>query len=96
MYLCAVIDWYSRHVLSWELSNTLDTWFCLNALETALMNYGKPEIFNTDQDSQFTCREYISRLQKDNIQISMDGKGRALDNVFIERFWRSLKSVTAS
>lgn len=91
MYLCAVIDWYSRHVLSWTLSNTLDTQFCIDALEQAFTK-GSPEIFNTDQGSQFTSNEFIEvLLDKKGVKISMDGKGRALDNVFIERFWRSLK-----
>lgn len=90
MYLVAVIDWYSRYVLSWELSNTQDTLFCLDALETAL-SQGHPEIFNTDQGSQFTSKSFTSRLLKDEIQISMDGRGRALDNIFVERLWRSVK-----
>jgi putative transposase len=91
MYLCAVIDWYSRHVLSWTLSNTLDTDFCIDAVEQAFTN-GSPEIFNTDQGSQFTSNDFISVLQaQKGVKISMDGRGRALDNVFIERFWRSLK-----
>jgi putative transposase len=90
VYLCAVIDWHSRYILSWKLSNTLDTKFCLDALEEALQ-HGKPKIFNTDQGSQFTSNEFTSRLLLDGIQISMDGRGRALDNIFVERFWRSLK-----
>jgi len=90
MYLVVVIDWYSRYVLSWELSNTQDTLFCLDALETAL-SQGQPEIFNTDQGSQFTSKSFTSRLLKDEIQISMDGRGRALDNIFVERLWRSVK-----
>ena len=90
MYLTAVIDWHSRYVLSWELSNTMDTEFCMIALERAL-KYGTPEIFNTDQGVQFTSLQYTERLLKENIRISMDGKGRALDNIFIERFWRALK-----
>jgi putative transposase len=90
MYLVAVIDWYSRHVLSWELSNTMDSGFCLGALESAL-RVATPEIFNTDQGVQFTCSAYTGRLERQGIQVSMDGKGRALDNVFIERLWRSLK-----
>ena len=90
MYLVAVMDWHSRYVLSWELSNTLDVHFCLEALERALLN-GKPEIFNTDQGSQFTSRLFTGRLKESGIQISMDGRGRALDNVFIERLWRSVK-----
>jgi putative transposase len=90
MYLTAVIDWYSRYVLSWRLSNTLDGGFCLEALEAALSR-GKPEIFNTDLGSQFTSREYTGRLEEAGIAVSRDGRGRALDNVFIERLWRSVK-----
>jgi len=92
MYLVAVIDWYSRHVLSWELSNTMDSSFCVEALLGALECSGvKPEIFNTDQGSQFSSRTFTSELDSRSVQISMDGKGRALANVFIERLWRSLK-----
>ena len=91
VYLVAVMDWYSRKVLSWKLSNTLDSQFCVDALETAIERYGAPEIFNTDQGSQFTSDEFISVLKRNDIQISMDGKGRWLDNVFIERLWRSVK-----
>jgi len=90
MYLVAVIDWYSRYILSWELSNTQDTGFCLEALEMALKQ-GFPDIFNTDQGCQFTSKSFTGRLLNENIQISMDGRGRALDNIFIERFWRSIK-----
>ena len=90
MYLTAVIDWFSRYILAWELSNTLDGAFCLTALERALQN-GRPEIFNTDQGSQFTARDFTSCLQDAGIRISMDGRGRALDNIFIERFWRTVK-----
>ena len=90
MYLAAVMDWYSRYVLSWELSNSLDSEFCVRALEVALRR-GKPEIFNTDQGSQFTSDDFTSRLLGNAIRISMDGRGRALDNIFIERLWRSLK-----
>lgn len=89
-YLTAVLDWYSRYVLAWELSPTLDGGFCLTALEQAL-SQGLPEIFNTDQGSQFTSRAFTSRLERRGIAISMDGRGRALDNVFIERLWRSVK-----
>ena len=89
-YLVAVIDWFSRYVLSYAVSTTLDHQFCVSALDDALM-IGCPEIFNTDQGVQFTCDPFIQRLQKDAIRISMDGKGRALDNVFIERLWRSVK-----
>jgi putative transposase len=92
MYLTAVIDWHSRYVLSWRLSNTLDGRFCLEALDAALnLEGGRPEIFNTDQGSQFTAKAFTGRLKKEEIAISMDGRGRALDNVFIERLWRSLK-----
>lgn len=90
MYLVAVIDWYSRYVLSWRLSNTLESTFCIEALQQAL-EQGHPEIFNTDQGSQFTSVAFPSILEAGNIQISMDGRGRALDNIFIERFWRSVK-----
>jgi putative transposase len=91
MYLVAVMDWYSRYVLSWRLSNTLDTDFCLAAVEEAITTFGAPEIFNTDQGAQFTSHEFTSLLLENQIAISMDGRGRALDNVFIERLWRSLK-----
>jgi putative transposase len=90
MYLVAVIDWYSRYVLSWELSNTLDACFCVEALKMSLRQ-GKPSIFNTDQGSQFTSHSFTDVLSKNGIQISMDGKGRALDNIFVERLWRSVK-----
>lgn len=90
MYLAAVMDWFSRYVLSWRLSNTLDSSFCSEALVEALL-HGKPEIFNTDQGVQFTSTDFISILQNEQIRISMDGKGRCLDNVFIERLWRSVK-----
>jgi putative transposase len=91
VYLCAVIDWHSRYVLSWRLSITLQSDFCIEALQAAITTYGKPDIFNTDQGVQFTSNNFIQVLQEYGILISMDGKGRALDNVFIERFWRSLK-----
>jgi putative transposase len=91
MYLCAVIDWYSRFVLSWTLSNTMDVLFCKQALQKALEQWGKPEIFNTDQGSQFTSKRFTQILKDHEIAISMDGKGRALDNVFVERLWRSVK-----
>jgi len=91
VYLCAVIDWHSRYVLSWRLSITLQSDFCIEALQEAIATYSKPEIFNTDQGVQFTSNNFIQVLQDHSISISMDGKGRALDNVFIERFWRSLK-----
>ena len=90
MYLTAVMDWFSRYVLSWRLSNTLEGRFCLEALEEALAQ-GRPEIFNTDQGSQFTARDYTSRLEEAGIAVSQDGRGRALDNVFVERLWRSVK-----
>ena len=90
MYLVAIIDWYSRYVLAWQLSNTLDTAFCLEALDEALA-YRKPTIFNTDQGAQFTAAAFTDRLIKADVQVSMDGKGRALDNIVIERLWRSLK-----
>jgi putative transposase len=91
MYLIAVKDWYSRKVLSWRLSNTMDTAFCLAALDEAIERYGTPKIFNTDQGSQYTSNDFTAKLQQHNIKISMDGKGRWVDNVFIERLWRSLK-----
>lgn len=90
MYLTSVMDWYSRYVLSWKLSNSLEQSFCIEALEAALEK-GKPEIFNTDQGSQFTSERYTGLLEKERIQISMDGRGRALDNIFIERLWRTVK-----
>lgn len=90
MYLVAVIDWYSRYVLAWQLSNTLDGLFCLDALERALTQ-GSPDIFNTDQGAQFTALAFTARLQAAGIRISMDGRGRALDNIFVERLWRSVK-----
>lgn len=90
MYLTAVIDWYSRYVLSWRLSNTLDVGFCIEALEEAL-GQGCPEVFNTDQGVQYTSLSYTSRLEVAGAKVSMDGKGRCLDNVFVERLWRSVK-----
>lgn len=90
LYLTAVMDWFSRHVLAWRLSNSMDVEFCIEALEEAL-SQGRPEIFNTDQGSQFTSQEFTGRLLKESIQISMDGKGRAIDNVMFERLWRSVK-----
>jgi len=90
MYLVAIIDWHSRYVVSWKLSNSLETSFCLEALEEALSR-GCPEIFNTDQGVQFTSHGFQERLQREKVQISMDGRGRALDNVFIERLWRTVK-----
>ena len=91
VYLVAVIDWYSRKVLAWRLSNTLDSGFCVDCLEQALQNYGTPEIFNTDQGCQFTSEAFTGVLLKKGIVISMDGRGRALDNIFVERLWRSVK-----
>jgi len=90
LYLVAIIDWYSRYVLSWQLSNTMDVEFCIEALEKAL-DKGKPEIFNTDQGSQFTGEAFTGILEKQGIRISMDGKGSYTDNLFIERLWRSVK-----
>ena len=90
IYLVAVIDWFSRYVLSWEISTSLDAEFCCSALDLALRR-GRPEIFNTDQGSQFTSEAFTSRLEANNILISMDGRGRALDNVFVERLWRTVK-----
>lgn len=90
-YLVAIIDWYSRRVLSWRLSNTLETAFCVEALNEALERYGQPEIFNTDQGSQFTDQDFTKVLLDRGVKVSMDGKGRYLDNIFVERLWRSLK-----
>jgi putative transposase len=90
-YLVAVMDWSSRYVLAWRLSNTLDSSFCVDALEEAIAHYGCPEIFNTDQGSQFTAEVFTDTLNSNNIAISMDGKGRWMDNVFIERLWKSVK-----
>ena len=91
LYLAAIMDWHSRKVLSWRLSNTMETDFCVAALEEALEKYGIPDIFNTDQGSQFTSFAFTNVLRDNGIRISMDGRGRWLDNVFIERLWRSLK-----
>ena len=91
VYLVAIMDWYSRRVLSWRVSTTMDTSFCIDALEEAIERYGSPEIFNTDQGSQFTSEDFTSVLKDHNIQISMDGKGQWVDNVFVERLWRSVK-----
>jgi len=90
MYLVAVIDWFSRYIVSWELDDTLEMTFVLAAVDRALAA-GKPEIWNSDQGSHFTASAYIERLREHNVAISMDGKGRAIDNIFTERFWRSLK-----
>jgi putative transposase len=91
MYLVAIMDWHSRRVLSWRVSNTLDTDFCIDALEEALQRFGAPEIFNTDQGCQFTSEPFTAVLKDHGIAISMDGKGRWVDNVFVERLWRSVK-----
>jgi putative transposase len=91
LYLVAIMDWATRHVLAWRLSNTMDAGFCVEALNEALSTYGKPDIFNTDQGSQFTSFDFTGVLKKAEITISMDGKGRATDNICIERFWRSAK-----
>jgi putative transposase len=90
-YLVAIMDWHSRRVLSWRLSNTLDSSFCVEALREALSRFGRPEIFNSDQGSQFTAKDFTSVLLAAGVKISMDGKGRCIDNVFVERLWRSLK-----
>ena len=91
LYLVAVMDWATRKVLSWRVSNTMDVEFCIEALEEALARFGKPEIFNSDQGSQFTSPRFTGVLQQAGVRISMDGRGRWMDNVFIERLWRSLK-----
>lgn len=91
VYLVAIIDWYSRRVLSWRLSNTMDVSFCVEALTEALATYGAPDIFNTDQGAQFTSEAFVQTLLGHGIRVSHDGKGRCLDNVFVERLWRSLK-----
>lgn len=91
MYLTVMLDWFSRYVLSWRLSNTLDELFCVEALEEALAGHGRPEIFNSDQGSQFTSGAFTGVLQRAGVAISMDGRGRALDNVFVERVWRTVK-----
>jgi putative transposase len=91
LYLVAVMDWWTRKVLSWRVSNTMDVGFCIEALEDALARHGRPEIFNSDQGSQFTSPQFTKVLRDAGIRISMDGKGRWMDNVFIERLWRSLK-----
>ena len=91
LYLVAIMDWASRKVLAWQLSNTMEADFCVAALEEAIARYGKPDIFNTDQGSQFTSFAFTNTLREAGIRISMDGRGRWMDNVFIERLWRSLK-----
>lgn len=90
VYLAAIMDWYSRYVVSWILSNTLDSTFCVEMLEKAL-KYAKPEIFNSDQGTQFTCEDFTGLLKKHQIKISMDSRGRAYDNIFVERLWRTVK-----
>ena len=91
MYLVAIMDWHTRKVLSWRISNTMDSDFCVEALEEALSRYGTPEVFNTDQGAQFTADAFTRVLKNHNVTISMDGKGRWIDNVFVERLWRSVK-----
>jgi putative transposase len=91
LYLVAIMDWSSRKVLAWRLSNTMEAAFCVDSLEEAMERYGKPEIFNSDQGAQFTSFDFTQKLKDAGIRISMDGKGRWLDNVFVERLWRSLK-----
>ena len=91
VYLVAIIDWYSRKILSWRLSNTMDTGFCVDCLEEAIKTYGTPEIFNSDQGSQFTSDAFTGELINNDVTISMDGRGRALDNIFVERLWRTVK-----
>ncbi len=91
LHLVAIMDWATRHVLAWRLSNTMDAGFCVEALAEALARYGRPEIFNTDQGSQFTSFDFTGMLKEADIKISMDGRGRCMDNIFIERLWRSLK-----
>ena len=90
-YLVAIIDWYSRKVLSWRISNSMDATFCVDCLEDALRHHGKPEVFNSDQGSQFTSSAFTGVLQREGVAISMDGRGRALDNIFVERLWRNVK-----
>ncbi len=90
-YLVAIIDWYSRKVLSWRISNSMEAVFCVDCLEEALRIHGKPEIFNSDQGAQFTSAAFTDVLKREGIEISMDGRGRALDNIFVERLWRSVK-----
>ena len=91
VYLVAIIDWYSRRVLGWRISNSMEAAFCVDCLEEALRHHGKPEIFNSDQGSQFTSDAFTGALKREGIQISMDGRGRAYDNIFVERLWRSVK-----
>jgi putative transposase len=91
VYLVAMMDWYSRKVLSWRISNSMDAHFCVDCLEEALRNFGKPEILNSDQGSQYTSAEFTGVLEREKIRISMDGRGRAFDNIFVERLWRNVK-----
>jgi putative transposase len=91
VYLVAIIDWYSRKVLSWRLSNTMDATFCVDSLEEAIKTYGKREIFNSDQGAQLTSDGFTGVLKREGIKISMEGRGRALDNIFVERLWRTVK-----
>lgn len=91
LYLCAVVDWYSRKVLAWRLSNTMDVQFCVDAMQEAIARWGTPAIFNTDQGSQFTSEAFTAQLKRNGIRISMDGKGAWHDNVFVEHLWRSIK-----
>ena len=91
VYLVAVIDWYSRRVLSWRISNSMETIFCVDCLEDALRTYGKPEVFNSDQGSQFTSAAFTGALEREGVVISMDGRGRVFDNIFVERLWRNVK-----
>ncbi len=91
LYLTAIIDVYSRYIVGWEISNTLEAERCLRVISQAIRDYGKPQIINSDQGSQFTSKEWVEYIEKQGIQISMDGRGRAIDNIFIERFWRTLK-----
>ena len=93
VYLVAVIDWYSRRVLSWRISNSMDASFCVDCLEDALRVHGRPEVFNSDQGAQFTSNAFTGVLKREGIAISMDGRGRALDNIFVERLWRSAKPI---
>lgn len=91
VYLVAVMDWYSRYVLSWRLSNTMESSFCIEVLQEALGRFGAPDIFNSDQGSQFTSTDFTDVLKAASVRISMDGRGRAIDNIFVERLWRSVK-----
>jgi len=91
MYLVAVMDWYSRKILSWRVSNTMESDFCVEALQEALGRYGRPDIFNTDQGSQFTSKDFTDTLKDHGVNISMDGRGRCQDNIFIERLWWTIK-----